>query len=107
MQEQRSLLVLLVIIFLSEVVATQAVEMSLWNTVMVEASLLLSFHNFSGVDVLDLLSVGPAVSGYFDIGPPGATLQTVPDQDLVVQTTEVDNDGNTIIHHSWSFRPPG
>ena len=64
MQEQRSLLALVLIIFLTQVLAaTQAVEMRLWNTVVVEAALLLSFPDFSGVDVADLLLVGPAVSG--------------------------------------------
>ena len=86
--------------------ATRTVEMSLWNTVVVEAALLPSFDNFSGVDVIDLLLVRPGVSGYLNIGPPGAALQTIPDADLVVQATEVDDDGNTIIHHSRAFRPP-
>ena len=60
---QRSLLLLVVIIFLSKGVATLTVEMSLWNTVMVEAALLPSFYNFSGVDVMDLLFVRPGVPG--------------------------------------------
>ena len=73
---------------------------------MMEAGLLPSFDNFSGVDIIDLLPVRPGVSRYLNIGPPAAALQTVPDNDLVVQTAEVDNDGNTIIHYSRSFRPP-
>lgn len=106
MQEQRFFLSLAVVVFLRKIMATLTVEMSLWNTVVVEAALLPSFDNFSGVDVIDLLLVRPGVSGYLNIGPPGAALQTIPDADLVVQATEVDDDGNTIIHHSRAFRPP-
>ena len=106
MQEQRFFLSLAVVVFLRKIMATLTVEMSLWNTVVVEAALLPSFDNFSGVDVVDLLLVRPGVSGYLNIGPPGAALQTIPDADLVVQATEVDDDGNTIIHHSRAFRPP-
>ena len=106
MQEQRFFLSLAVVVFLRKIMATLTVEMSLWNTVVVEAALLPSFDNFPGVDVIDLLLVRPGVSGYLNIGPPGAALQTIPDADLVVQATEVDDDGNTIIHHSRAFRPP-
>ena len=106
MQEQRFFLSLAVVVFLRKIMATRTVEMSLWNTVVVEAALLPSFDNFPGVDVIDLLLVRPGVSGYLNIGPPGAALQTIPDADLVVQATEVDDDGNTIIHHSRAFRPP-